>query len=257
MGHDGGRSSPRESIVQRVPGLNLIRPNQRQWSRREFVAGLVLTTLLVPQGMAYAELAGLPAVTGLYTTVVALLAYAALGPSRILVLGPDSALGPLIAAALLPLLGARGDPARAVALAGMLALLMGALLIGAGLARLGILAELLSKPVRIGFLNGIALVVFVSQLPQLFGFSTHASGLLGESEAFVRGVRDGKTVTAALLVGVASRGCSRVPPLVAESARHLGRRRGRSHRDQRVRPRRTRRLGRGVHPLGLPDAGTA
>lgn len=206
MGHDASHSSPRKSIVQRVPGLNLIRVYQRQWSRRDFVAGLVLTTLLVPQGMAYAELAGLPAVTGLYTTVVALLAYAALGPSRILVLGPDSALGPLIAAAILPLLGARGDPARAVALAGMLALLMGALCIGAGLARLGVLAELLSKPVRIGFLNGIALVVFVSQLPQLFGFGTHASSLLRESEAFVRGVRDGKTVAAALLVGVASLG---------------------------------------------------
>ncbi len=206
MGHDGGRSSRRKAIVQRVPGLNLLRAHQRQWSRGEFVAGLVLTTLLVPQGMAYAELAGLPAVTGLYTTVVALLAYAALGPSRILVLGPDSALGPLIAAAILPLLGAHGDPARAVALAGMLALLMGALLIGAGLARLGVLAEFFSRPVRIGFLNGIALVVFVSELPRLFGFSTHATGLLDESEAFVRGLRDGKTVTEALLVGVASLG---------------------------------------------------
>ena len=118
----------------------------------------------------------MPAVTGLYTTAVALLAYAALGPSRILVLGPDSALAPLIAAAILPLLGAGGDPAKAVTLAGRLALLMGVLCIRAGLLRLGVLAELLSKPVRIGFLNGIAVVVLVSQLPPLFGFSTNATG---------------------------------------------------------------------------------
>jgi high affinity sulfate transporter 1 len=167
-------------------------------------AGIVLTTLLVPQGMAYAELAGLPPVTGLYTTVLALLAYAAFGPSRILVLGPDSALGPLIAAAILPLVGADGDPARAVALAGMLAVLVGALCIAAGLARLGLLAELLSKPVRIGFLNGIAVVVLVGQLPKLFGFGTDATGLLDELEAFIRGVVDGETVPAALLIGVTS-----------------------------------------------------
>ena len=193
-------------MTHRVPGLELARAYQRRWLRRDLLAGLVLTALLVPQGMAYAELAGLPAVTGLYTTVVALLAYAALGPSRILVLGPDSALAPLIAAAILPLLGADGDPAKAVALAGALALLMGALCIGAGLLRLGVLAELLSKPVRIGFLNGIALVVLVSQLPPLFGFATNATGVWDEAEAFLDGVRDGKTVGAALIVGVATLG---------------------------------------------------
>ncbi len=160
--------------------------------------------LLVPQGMAYAQLAGLPPVTGLYTTVIALLAYAVFGPSRLLVLGPDSALGPLIAATILPLVGADGDPAQAVALAGMLAVLMGLLCIVAGFVRLGILAELLAKPVRIGFLNGIAVVVLVSQLPKLFGFSTDATGLLDEVEAFVRGVADGRTVPAALVIGVAS-----------------------------------------------------
>src|SRR6476660_3099706 len=136
-----------------LPGARMVASYRAEWLRRDLVAGLVLTALLVPQGMAYAELAGLPAVTGLYTTAVALLAYAALGPSRILVLGPDSALAPLIAAAILPLLGAGGDPAKAVALAGALALLMGALCIAAGLLRLGVLAELLSKTVRIGFLH--------------------------------------------------------------------------------------------------------
>jgi high affinity sulfate transporter 1 len=165
---------------------------------------LVLATLLIPQGMAYAELAGLPPITGLYTTVLALVAYAALGSSQTLVLGPDSALGPLIAAAILPLVGHGGDPSEAIALAGMLALLMGAFCIGAGIARLGILAELFSKPVRVGFLNGIALVVLVSQLPQLFGFQSNAEGLLDECDAFVRGVIEGKAVPAATAVGVVS-----------------------------------------------------
>ncbi len=179
-----------------------MRTYRREWVRADLLAGLGLIALLVPQGMAYAELAGLPPVTGLYTTLVALLAYAAFGPSRILVLGPDSALGPLIAAALLPLIGAGGDPSKAVALAGMLALLMGALCVAAGFARLGVLAELLSKPVRIGFLNGIAVVVFVGQLPHLFGFSSDAQGLADEARTFVRGVRDGRTVPAALMVGI-------------------------------------------------------
>jgi high affinity sulfate transporter 1 len=167
------------------------------------VAGLVLVALLVPQGMAYAELAGLPAVTGLYTTVVALIAYAVIGPSRILVLGPDSALGPLIAAAILPLVGAHGDPNRAIALAGMLALVMGLVCIAAGLARLGTVAELLSKPVRIGYINGLAIIVVVSQLPRLFGFSTKARGVVPELRAFARGVDAGLVSWRSLVIGLA------------------------------------------------------
>ena len=186
-----------------LPGVRVARSYRRAWLGRDLLAGIGLTALLVPQGMAYAELAGLPPVTGLYTTIAALFAYAVFGPSRVLVLGPDSALGPLIAAALVPLLGGN-DPSRAIALAAMLALLMGALCIVAGFARLGVLTELLSKPVRIGFLNGIALVVLVGQLPHLFGFSTDAQGLVDEARAFVEGVVDGQTVPAALLVGVGS-----------------------------------------------------
>jgi len=136
--------------------------------------------------------------------VLALTSYAVFGPSRILVLGPDSALSPMIAAAILPLIGAGGDPARAVALAGMLAVLMGVMCIGAGLAGLGTIAELLSRPVRVGYLNGIALVVFVGQLPTLFGFSTHATGLGRQVQAFVLGLRDGRAVGAAAAVGLIS-----------------------------------------------------
>ena len=145
---------------------------------RDIVAGLVLSALLVPQGMAYAELAGLPAITGLYTTVICLLAYAAFGPSPYLVLGPDSSLGPMIAAAILPL--AAGDEAYAIALAGMLALMVGALCVGAGIARLGFVADLISKPVRVGYLAGLAITIFVGQLPKLFGFSVDANGLVQE-----------------------------------------------------------------------------
>src|SRR5205807_9282101 len=100
---------------------------RREWLPKDLVAGLVLTTLLVPQGMAYAELAGLPAITGLYTTILCLLGYALFGPSRILVLGPDSSLGPMIAATILPILGSDGSPERAIALASMLALIVGAI----------------------------------------------------------------------------------------------------------------------------------
>src|SRR6476659_7037813 len=95
-----------------VPGVRALATYRIAWLRRDVVAGAVLSTLLVPQGMAYAELAGLPAITGLYTTILCLLGYAVFGPSRILVLGPDSSLGPMIAATILPILGSDGDPAR-------------------------------------------------------------------------------------------------------------------------------------------------
>ena len=100
---------------------------RREWLAKDVVAGVVLSTLLVPQGMAYAELAGLPPITGLYTSILCLLGYAVFGPSRILVLGPDSSLGPMIAATILPLVARRRRPERAIALASMLALMVGAI----------------------------------------------------------------------------------------------------------------------------------
>jgi high affinity sulfate transporter 1 len=186
-----------------LPGLTVARHYRREWLRGDVVAGLVLAAMLVPQGMAYAELAGLPPVTGLYTTVVALLVYAVVGPSRTLVLGPDSSLGPLIAATILPLVGANGDAERAIALAGGLAILMGAVCILAGMARLGRVTELLSKPVRVGYLNGIALVVIASQLPKLFGFSVDADGFVDELREWARAVVDGATDATALVIGLA------------------------------------------------------
>lgn len=155
-----------------LPLLGVLGGYRAHVFRRDVIAGLVLTALLVPAGMGYAQAAGLPAVTGLYATIIPLSAYAVVGPSRILVLGPDSSLAPLIAAAVLPLSG--GDPATAISLAGMLAILAGIMCIVAGLARLGFLTGLLSVPVRYGYLDGIALTILASQLPKLFGFSVDA-----------------------------------------------------------------------------------
>ena len=200
---DEGTPRGAPALSRWMPGLGTLCRYRRGDVRGDLVAGIAVTALLVPQGMAYAELAGLPAVTGLYTTVIALLAYAFFGPSRTLLLGPDSALAPLILAAILPLLGADGDPARAVALASALALFMGAICVVVGLAHAGTITELLSKPLRVGYLNGIAIVIIVSQLPKLFGFSVDAEGTPARLRAFFLGVIDGRANTAALMIGVA------------------------------------------------------
>ena len=185
-----------------VPGIAALRAYHRSWITSDVVAGLVLTALLVPQGMAYAELAGLPAITGLYTTIMCLLGYAVAGPSRLLVLGPDSSLGPMIAATILPLAGADGDPAKAIALASMLSLLVAACMIAAGAAKLGFVADLFSKPTQVGYMNGLALTILVGQLPKLFGFSIDAESFIDELRQFAHGIADGKTVGAALAVGL-------------------------------------------------------
>jgi len=185
-----------------LPGLHMLRHYRPNWLRNDLAAGLVLTAVLVPVGMGYAEASGLPAIYGLYATIVPLLAYAIFGPSRILVIGPDSSLAAIIAAVIVPL--AAGDPARTVALAGMLAIFTGILCILAGLARLGFITELLSKPIRYGYMNGIALTVLVGQLPKLFGFSTEANGVPAEIVAFIQGVLAGKTNWVTLALGAAT-----------------------------------------------------
>jgi high affinity sulfate transporter 1 len=185
-----------------LPGGRQVAGYRREWLRADLIAGVVLATLLVPQGMAYAELAGLPAITGLYTSILCLLGYAVFGPSRILVLGPDSSLGPMIAATILPIIGSGGSPERAIALASMLALIVGAIMIVAGIAKLGFVADLLSKPTQIGYMNGLALTILVGQLPKLFGFSVSANGLIDEAKGFVNGLTAGDAVAAAAAVGV-------------------------------------------------------
>jgi MFS superfamily sulfate permease-like transporter len=162
-----------------LPGLQTLRRYDLTWLPSDLVAGLVLTTMLVPVGIAYAVASGVPGIYGLYATIIPLLAYALFGPSRILVLGPDSSLAALILAVVLP--RAAGDPARAVALAGMLAVVSGLVCIVAGLLRLGFITELLSKPLRSGYMNVIALTVLISQLPKLFGVSIETGGPLHAS----------------------------------------------------------------------------
>ncbi|MBU6216873.1 MAG: STAS domain-containing protein, partial [Acidobacteria bacterium] len=144
---------------------------------------------------------GLPAVTGLYTTIACLVAYAVFGPSKVLVLGPDSSVSPLILATITPLL-VTGDPASAIALAGMLAVLVGLIEIGLGVARLGFVADLLSSEVRVGYLVGLSVTIVVGQLPKLFGFSTDADGFIGELQAFVDGLGDTNTTTLITGLGV-------------------------------------------------------
>ena len=146
---------------------NPVDPHWRKNLVPDLAAGLLLCAFLVPAGMAYATASGLPPVSGLYASIVSLLVYGLLGPSRVLILGPDSSLAPLIAAAIIPLSG--GDPRRALALAGLLSILVGAFLILGWLLKLGFLSNLLSKPIRTGYLAGLAMVVGLSQLAGLLG----------------------------------------------------------------------------------------
>ncbi|HGY9627753.1 TPA: SulP family inorganic anion transporter [Pseudomonas putida] len=183
-----------------VPGWRVLRHYPPGWLPRDLVAGLVLTAMLVPVGIAYAQASGVPGIHGLYATIVPLLAYAVFGPSRILVLGPDSALVPIILAVVLPL--AAGDPGRAVTLAAAMALVSGVICVGAGLLRLGFITELLSKPIRYGYMNGIALAVLVSQSPKLFGISGQSTGPLRDTVQLARALLEGKANWHAFALGV-------------------------------------------------------
>src|SRR6187401_1524942 len=177
--------------TRRLPGLNTLRRYEPSWLRHDIVAGLVMTTMLVPVGIAYAEASGVPGINGLYATIVPLLAYALFGPSRILVLGPDSALASVILTVVLPL--SAGEPRCAVALAGMMAIVSGVVCVATGLARLGFITELLSKPIRYGYMNGIALTVILSQIPKLLGFSVKADGPVRQVLGTVDQVLNGST----------------------------------------------------------------
>ena len=182
-----------------LPGLQIISRYEAAWLPNDLMAGLVLTTMLVPVGIAYAVASGVPGIYGLYATIVPLLAYALFGPSRILVLGPDSALAAVILAVVLPL--SAGDPARAVVVASLMAVVSGLVCILIGVLRLGFVTELLSKPIRYGYMNGIALTVLISQLPKLFGFSIESAGPLRDIVRIVRAILDGQSNWAAFAVG--------------------------------------------------------
>jgi len=185
-----------------VPGLQTLSRYQAAWLTSDVVAGLVLTTMLVPVGIAYAEASGVPGIYGLYATIIPLLAYALFGPSRILVLGPDSSLAAVILAVVLPL--SHGDPARAIALASMMAVVSGIVCILAGIFRLGFITELLSKPIRYGYMNGIALTVLMSQLPKIFGFTIDSDGPVRNALNIFGSIIEGKTNITTFIIGAAT-----------------------------------------------------
>lgn len=193
--------TPATRWLRWMPGLMMLRSYQLAWLPRDFAAGLVLTTMLVPAGIAYAEASGVPGVYGLYATIIPLLAYALFGPSRIMVLGPDSALAAPILAVVLSVSG--GDPARAGATAGLMAIVSGLFCIVLGLLRLGFITELLSKPIRYGYMNGIALTVLVSQLPKMFAISIDKAGPLRDLWLLAQAVANGDTNWYSFAVGAA------------------------------------------------------
>ena len=195
-------SAPSWLDPARLPGVRRARQYSRADLPRDVGAGLAVAALMIPHGMAYAELAGVPAVTGLYTTVIALIVYAVVGPSRVLLLGPDSALAPLIAAAL-ALVVTDGDPGAAIATAGVLALMTGVLCIAIGSLRAGAITELLSRPVQVGYLNGLAIVMVASQLGKLSGFSSSGETATELVRSFVDGIRAGSLNETTLALGLA------------------------------------------------------
>ena len=182
-----------------LPGLQILSHYKAAWFPRDLMAGLVLTTMLVPVGIAYALASGVPGIYGLYATIVPLLAYALFGPSRILVLGPDSSLAPVILAVVLPL--SQGDAMGAVALASIMAVVSGLVCVLIGVLRLGFITELLSKPIRYGYMNGIALTVLISQLPKLFGFSIEDAGPLRDLARITEGIVGGRANWTSFAVG--------------------------------------------------------
>jgi high affinity sulfate transporter 1 len=185
--------------IRWLPGLATLRQYQPAWLMHDIAAGVVLVTMLVPVGIAYAIASGVPGIYGLYATIVPLLAYALFGPSRILVLGPDSSLAAIILGVVFPLSG--GDALRAVALASMMAVVSGVVCILAGIVRLGFVTELLSKPIRYGYMNGIAFTVLISQLPKFFGFSIDGDGPLRKLWAIGGAILGGRANWIAFAIG--------------------------------------------------------
>ncbi|BBU30738.1 transporter [Burkholderia sp. THE68] len=188
--------------TRHLPIVTMLRDYRAAWLKNDIIAGIVLTTMLVPVGIAYAEASGVPGVCGLYATIVPLLAYAIFGPSRILVLGPDSALAAPVLAVVV--IGASGDPSRAIAVAGMMAIVSGLVCVVFGMLKLGFVTELLSKPIRYGYMNGIALTVLISQLPKLFAISIEDQGPLRDLLNLARGIAAGQANWSSFAVGAGS-----------------------------------------------------
>ena len=173
---------------------------QRSWLRHDLLAGVSVAGVALPIAIAYAQLAGVPPVNGVYASLLPLVAYAFLGSSRQLIVAPDAATCAIVAAVVAPLAGQ--DPARALSLTAALAVVAGVLCIAAGLARLGFLTNFLARPILTGYLNGIAISIIAGQLGPLFGFSVTPAGFFRLMGRFA--AKLGQTHGPTLAVGAAT-----------------------------------------------------
>ncbi|MGX1371599.1 SulP family sulfate permease [Streptomyces canus] len=183
-----------------LPGAVTLLGYRRAWLRGDLLAGLTVAAYLVPQVMAYAGVAGLPPVAGLWAILPALALYTLLGSSRLLSVGPESTTALMTATVVVPLAG--GDPARHATLAATLAVTVGLLCLVARVARLGFLADLLSRPVLIGYLTGVALIMIVDQLPKLTGVRTTGAEFLPQLWSFLTNLPDAHSATVILSAAV-------------------------------------------------------
>ncbi|HEX8981382.1 MAG TPA: sulfate permease [Ktedonobacterales bacterium] len=186
-------------LTRVIPGIGWIRGYQRAWVWSDLLAGVTVAAVIVPIAMAYGQLSGLPAVVGIYASLLPLVMYPLFGSSRLLILGPDTSTAALVVAAVAPL--AAGDLPRYAALASTLAILVGLLCILAGVVRLGFVANFLSKPILVGYMNGLAFTVIASQLGKMTGIRIQADTFVGQVSEFLRKLGQSHWPTALIAIG--------------------------------------------------------
>ncbi len=186
------------NIARWMPGVGTLATYKASFLPRDLAAGLTLGVVMVPVGLAYGELAGLP-LAGLYGSMLPLLAYALFGSSRQLIVGPDTAMAALVAVVVVPL--APGDPGRLALLAAALGVMVGILCLAGGVLRLGFVANFLSKPVIVGFMHGLALVIVVAQLPKVLGLKSDGETTLEQAVSLLHRLADTNLVSLALGAG--------------------------------------------------------
>ncbi|HEX2704765.1 MAG TPA: SulP family inorganic anion transporter, partial [Candidatus Lustribacter sp.] len=183
-----------------VPGVAVLRGYERPWLRGDLVAGVTVAAYLIPQVMAYAEVAGLPPVVGLWAIMGTMAVYAVVGSSRQLSVGPESTTALMTATAIAPL--AASDPARYAGLAAVLALMVGAMCLVGWAARLGFLAELLSRPVLVGYMAGVAVIMAAGQLGKVTGITVEADSVFGQLAYVVTHLGEANVATGVLSASV-------------------------------------------------------
>ena len=216
----------RRPLLQRlVPVSEHVRSYRGGTLRRDLLAGATVAALAVPAALAYSEIAGLSPVIGLYSLLLPAVAYTLLGSSRQLIVGPDGAISALVGAAVIPLVA---DPEQRASLAALLALLVGGAFLGAWLARLGWIADYFSRPVLIGYLHGVAVVLIVGQLGKMLGLSINARDSTRPTHRSDPRDHRPQLVNSRSWVGIPGR-IAVGPPALAEASRrtyrrHLGHR---------------------------------